>query len=84
MSIKILIADDHAMVREGLRGFLSLSGDLETVDVAADRGAGPFRLPVQWVIRPEESARRERRYAGTVAGGLLFGDGVVPFANAAA
>ena len=30
---------------------------LETVDVAGDRGAGPFRLPVQWVIRPEESAR---------------------------
>jgi bifunctional enzyme CysN/CysC len=51
---------------------------LETIDVAADRGAGPFRMPVQWVIRPEESARRERRYAGTVAGGsLAVGDEVV-------
>ena len=51
---------------------------LETIDVAADRGAGPFRLPVQWVIRPEESARRERRYAGQVAGGSLrVGDEVV-------
>src|SRR5919112_3312603 len=25
---------------------------LEEVDVASDRGAGPLRLPVQWVIRP--------------------------------
>ena len=51
---------------------------LETIDVAADRGAGPFRMPVQWVIRPEESARRERRYAGQVAGGTLAaGDEVV-------
>ena len=39
--------------------------------MAGDRGAGPLRLPVQWVIRPEESARRERRYAGQIAGGTL-------------
>src|SRR5829696_5765737 len=44
---------------------------LEQVDVATERGAGPLRLPVQWVIRPEEAARRERRYAGQVAGGTL-------------
>ena len=44
---------------------------LEEVDVAGDRGEGPLRLPVQWVIRPEEAARRERRYAGQVAGGTL-------------
>ena len=44
---------------------------LEQIDVAADRGEGPLRLPVQWVIRPEEAARRERRYAGQVAGGTL-------------
>ena len=51
---------------------------LEEIDVAAHRGEGPLRLPVQWVIRPEESARRERRYAGTVAGGTIRpGDEVV-------
>ena len=51
---------------------------LEEIDVAAHRGEGPLRLPVQWVIRPEESARRERRYAGTVAGGTVRpGDEVV-------
>jgi bifunctional enzyme CysN/CysC len=41
------------------------------VDVATHRGEGPLRLPVQWVIRPEDAARRERRYAGQVAGGTL-------------
>ena len=30
---------------------------LEEVDVASDRGAGPLRLPVQWVIRPEDGGR---------------------------
>ena len=48
-----------------------LLAHLEQVDVATDRGAGPLRLPVQWVIRPEQAARRERRYAGQVAGGTL-------------
>jgi bifunctional enzyme CysN/CysC len=51
---------------------------LEQVDVATHRGEGPFRLPVQWVIRPEDSARRERRYAGQVAGGrITTGDEVL-------
>ena len=51
---------------------------LESVDVASDRGAGPLRLPVQWVIRPPDAAREERRYAGQVAGGTLrAGDEVV-------
>ena len=51
---------------------------LESVDVATDRGAGPLRLPVQWVIRPEDGARGERRYAGQIAGGTLrTGDEVV-------
>src|SRR5918992_2961464 len=51
---------------------------LESVDVAADRGAGPLRLPVQWVIRPADGARGERRYAGQVSGGTLRpGDDVV-------
>jgi bifunctional enzyme CysN/CysC len=51
---------------------------LESVDVATDRGAGPLRLPVQWVIRPAEGGRGARRYAGQVAGGTLRpGDEVV-------
>jgi DNA-binding NarL/FixJ family response regulator len=34
--IRILIADDHALVREGIRALLSLSDDLEVVGEAAD------------------------------------------------
>ncbi len=36
MTIRVLIADDHAVVRQGLRAFLSLSEDLETVGEAVD------------------------------------------------
>ena len=34
--IRILIADDHAVVREGLRSFISLEPDMEVVGEAAD------------------------------------------------
>jgi len=34
--IRILIADDHAIVREGLRSFISLEGDMEVVGEAVD------------------------------------------------
>ncbi len=36
MTIRILIADDHTVVRRGLRGFLELEPDLEIVGEAAD------------------------------------------------
>lgn len=36
MPIRILIADDHAVVRQGLRMFLSLDKDLEVVGEAVD------------------------------------------------
>ncbi len=36
MNIRVLVADDHAMVRHGLRGFLATAGDLETVGEAVD------------------------------------------------
>jgi NarL family two-component system response regulator LiaR len=36
MKIRILIADDHAVVRQGLRMFLSLDSDLELVGEAAN------------------------------------------------
>ena len=35
-SIRILIADDHAMVREGIRSFLQVNPDIEVVGEAAD------------------------------------------------
>ena len=41
---------------------------LETVDVAGDRGTGPFRMPVQWVNRPDADFRG---FAGSVVGGSV-------------
>jgi bifunctional enzyme CysN/CysC len=47
---------------------------LESVDVEDDRAAKPFRLPVQWVNRPNSDFRG---FAGTIAGGSLkLGDEV--------
>jgi len=47
---------------------------LETVDVAEDAGEQPFRMPVQWVNRPNLDFRG---YAGTVAAGQVrVGDAV--------
>ena len=34
--IRILIADDHAMIREGLKQILELEGDIEIVGQASD------------------------------------------------
>jgi len=46
----------------------TLIGHLESVEVAAEQGAGPFRLPVQWVSRPNLDFRG---FAGQVAGGTV-------------
>ncbi|MCX4090894.1 sulfate adenylyltransferase subunit CysN [Nocardia sp. alder85J] len=46
----------------------SLIGHLETVAITDDRAAGPFRLPVQWVNRPNLDFRG---FAGQIAGGTL-------------
>ncbi len=43
MVTRILIADDHSVVRQGLRMFLALDPDLEVVGEAAD-GAEALRL----------------------------------------
>src|SRR3989442_6028761 len=43
MVTRILIADDHSVVRQGLRMFLALDPDLEVVAEAAD-GAEALRL----------------------------------------
>lgn len=48
---------------------------LETIDVRADQSEAPFRLPVQWVNRPNLDFRG---FSGTVAGGTIKpGDNIV-------
>ena len=48
--IRILLVDDHAMVRRGMRDFLALHDDLEIVGEAADGAAAiegaPEETPV--------------------------------------
>ena len=43
MTMRILLVDDHTVVRKGLRTFLSYDPDLEVVGEAAD-GAQALRL----------------------------------------
>jgi DNA-binding NarL/FixJ family response regulator len=50
MNIRVLIADDHAMVRHGLRGFLSVADDLEPVGEAAD---GAEAVDLAHRLRPD-------------------------------
>jgi bifunctional enzyme CysN/CysC len=46
----------------------TLMGHLETVPVGDDQSAKPFRMPVQWVARPDQNFRG---FAGTIASGTL-------------
>jgi bifunctional enzyme CysN/CysC len=46
----------------------TLIGHLETADVAEDLEAKPFRMPVQWVNRPDLDFRG---FAGQIAGGRV-------------
>jgi len=50
MTIRIVIADDHSVVRQGLRMFLALDPDFEVVGEAAD-GAEALRVAHQ--LRPD-------------------------------
>jgi bifunctional enzyme CysN/CysC len=72
---------DNVVERSGRSGWYDgppLLEHLEQVDVAEEHHEGPFRLPVQWVIRPRDGDDSDRRYAGQVAAGTLRpGDEVV-------
>ncbi len=46
----------------------TLMGHLETVPVGDDAKSKPFRLPVQWVNRPDQNFRG---FAGTIASGIV-------------
>jgi bifunctional enzyme CysN/CysC len=62
---------DNIAVRSGRTPWHSggtLIEHLESVDVAAPGGLGPFRMPVQWVNRPNLDFRG---FAGLIAGGAV-------------
>jgi NarL family two-component system response regulator LiaR len=50
MTIRIVIADDHSVVRQGLRMFLALDSDFEVVGEAAD---GAEALQIAHKLRPD-------------------------------
>ncbi len=53
----------------------SLLSHLESVEVQTDSSAGPFRMPVQWINRPDQDFRG---FSGTIVGGRVAqGDAVV-------
>lgn len=53
----------------------TLLAHLETVEFETDKSDGPFRFPVQYVVRPDLNFRG---FAGTVAGGTIsVGESVV-------
>lgn len=50
MSIKIMITDDHAMIREGIRQLLEFEGDIKVIAEAAD---GEECLEVLQTVHPD-------------------------------
>lgn len=50
MAVHIMIADDHSMIREGLKNLLELDGDIEVIAEAVD---GDDCLKKLETIKPE-------------------------------
>lgn len=50
MAVKIMIADDHSMIREGLKNLLELDGDIEVIAEAVD---GVDCLSKLEVVKPD-------------------------------
>ena len=44
--VRVLLADDHAIVRKGIREFLEEDGEVTVVAEAAERRARPCAWPV--------------------------------------
>jgi DNA-binding NarL/FixJ family response regulator len=60
--IRVLIADDHAVVRQGLRTYLELQADVEVVGEAAD---GAAAVAAAERLQPDESERCARCASGS-------------------
>ena len=52
MAIKVLIADDHPLVRQGLRHYLEMDGDIQVVGEASN-GAEVLRMMGNGVGEPD-------------------------------
>ena len=50
MAVKIMIADDHSMIREGLKNLLELDGDIQVISEAVD---GEDCLDKLHVVKPD-------------------------------
>jgi bifunctional enzyme CysN/CysC len=75
--ISALRGDNVAASSASMRWYAgpTLLAHLEAVETSSDRTAKPFRMPVQWVNRPDQNFRG---YSGTIASGTVRpGDRVV-------
>ena len=66
MTIRIIIADDHSVVRQGLRMFLGLDPELEVVGEAVNGAEAVARAearrPDGWLFYTSPSPRDRTRY----------------------